>query len=310
MFERKIVGMAPGPRLGALRVLIVLAALYVVLTENFIAFSEIPSGWYSIRGLMKIVPVMWIQQWMSAPVNLLILKAALLVFLTSSLIGLFARFSLFVSSLLYFVFLGILNGYVEVPSLHVVTLYLLFSLVWLPSGDALSVDASLKKKDKFRFEQRLSPEAGWSVFLLRTVLALSFFQSGFAKLHNSGLLWIEPWNLKRIVIENRFAHLDFNLAWMDYFLSWPDEVWKILAAAVLLMELFFPVVLFSWRLRRVYPVVYLVLQLVLMVLSGRFLAHPVLLLFIFFDIDRMLQLTPLAPQDRRQGFLSLWPRRS
>ena len=310
MFERKVVGMGSGARLGAVRILVVLAAVSVVLSENITAFADLPYSWYHSHGLLKVIPALWIQPLVESPLYLLILKAALLVFLTAALIGAAVRFSLAGASVLFFVYLGILNGFADLPDMHLVTLYLLFFLTWLPCGDALSVDAALRKKDSFRVEQRFSPETGWAVFFLRMILAVSFFQTGFAKLHNSGWAWTEAWNLKRLILENRFAHLDFNSAWLDYFLSWPDEVWRLLASVMLLMELFFPAVLFSWRLRRVYPFVYLVIYLLSAFLSGRIMIHAVLLLLIFLDFDRMLQLTPTLPQDRRQGMISLWPRRS
>ncbi len=295
MLERKIIGMPPADRLGILRFLVVLAALLEVLSLPFASLAELPADWYHPKGLILLLPQFCLKALLASAPALILFKAVLIAFLILAMIGIWTNFSLLMSALLYFILVGCVHAYASFFNLNVIPLYLLFLMVWLPTGDGFSIDSKIKKIPVYSHS---SLTIGWSIFLLRAVLAFCYFQWGYAKLRNMGFEWLEPWNLRHFFIQNNLNPMPLDLNWGLNLVHLPNSFWSTLAAFVFFSELFFPVILFSWNLRQVVPLLVGGLHALVLFLQNLFFPGLVILLLIFYDWDRVFfarSLNPLSP---------------
>lgn len=304
MLERRIVGMAPAVRLGIIRALVVLAALIYACMENFSSFAEVSTVWFWPKGLMKLVPPGLLEAILTSSFNLVLLKAALISFLLLAGLGIFTRLTLFISTALFFVAGGILYAYGTFFFHGIIVLYLLFFLSLLPSGESFSIDEKVRRgKGKSLGDIRPEESMAWSVFLLRAVVAFSYFQAGFMKLKSMGLLWLQPWNLKKYLIQDSLGMMHFNRHFLEQAMHYPDIFWLAGAALMLGLQLFFPVVLISWEIRRFYPLLaafFSAFSYMLCPVSIPDTLALLVLLLIFYDWDRVFLRGLLPAQDRRR----------
>ncbi|MSR76735.1 MAG: hypothetical protein EXS63_00695 [Candidatus Omnitrophica bacterium] len=300
MFERKMVGMCNASRLGAIRILVLLTALFYVLWENFPVFSEVPFDWYRPIGFMMFVPRSMMAVLLSSSVILAAFKLLLVVFLLMALVGCQTRWSLLAATVMYFIYISVPRAYAWFFHTGLLPFYLMFFMLWLPVEDGLSWDQSQSQK-KGRSGEKETQQViyGWSVFLLRAVMAGCYFQAGYAKLHNSGLEWFAPWNLKHHILQDTLGIMHFRFQVGLGTIHWPDGVWILLSAAAVFSELFYPVILFSWHLRMIYPLIGMMLHGFILLLQNIFFPDLIILQLIFYDWDRILNLNRFPWHDRR-----------
>lgn len=304
MFNQKIIGMAPPERLGFIRVITVAAALMYVLWENFPSIAEVPYSWYKPQGFMMFFPerLIWHLHWNVE--RLMAFKLLTVFFLSLALFGIFTQISLFIATCFYFYFIGVVRGYAWFFHTGLIPLYLMFFMIWLPSGDGVSLDKRFFfKKNNYFLDQRPSPSVGWAVFLLRAIVAACYFQAGFAKLRNMGLPWIAPWNLKHFFIQDSLDIMHFNFDLGLRVMYFPDWFFVILAVAAIASELLYPVMLFSWQIRLVYPLIGMMLHGMIMLFHNIFFPDLILIQLVFYDWDRVFTVPQLPPHDRRKRSL-------
>lgn len=299
IFDNKIIGMCSAYRLAAIRILIISTALFYVLWEQLSTFSEVPVSWYRPIGFMMFFPVGLMQEMLASASLLTLFKMTLTLFLLLALIGCRTRLSLLVAVPLYLIFISIPRAYAWFFHTGLVPFYLMFFMLWLPVGDALSVDSFLGRSRNTRGSETQQKNYAWSVFLLRAVLAGCYFQAGYAKLHNSGLEWFAPWNLKHFILESSLTIMHFDTRIGMVTLGWPDWLWVILSIAAVFSELLYPIVLFSWQIRMIYPIVGMGLHGVILALQNIFFPDLIILQMIFYDWDRLLNLQRFPWHDRR-----------
>lgn len=302
MIERKVIGMAPAVRLGMLRAVICSAAIFSVAMERLSAFAEVSAVWYQPAGFLKWLPHAWMHTLLSSGGMLLGFQLLLILFLLMAAAGILTGFSLAVSMVLYFIYAGILRSYGTYFNSGFVLLYLLFFMIFLAPGSAFSIDAGIRRKRGEKPDLQPHQSIGWSVFLLRAVVALSFWQAACAKLHFTGLPWIDWWNVKRFFVADNLTFGSFDSGFISHAVQLPETFWSGLAGAYLGLELFFPLVLVSWDVRRYYPLAAAALQILLIVLCPALVLDAgtaLILLLVFFDWDRVLLKHLLPPQDRR-----------
>ncbi len=299
MLESKVIGAAPSDRLGAIRVIVVVCAILNVVFRDFNLLAQAAGPWYQAEGFFQFLPARWTGVFFYSGTVLLLFKACLLLFLISSLLGFYTRFSLFVSTGLYALYLATLGSATGSLDCGILPLYLMFMLIWIPSGEGISLDQQWRPEySHLKVDDRPSVSIGWSVFLLRAVLAFSFFQDGLSKIQNTGLGWIRPWRLEQFLIQDSliFSHA----AWVSHLMSAPPAFWILLAAAYLGFELFFPVILLVRNLRVLYLLAAVLVRSFVLIPQNIFFHDLILLQFIFYDWDRILPLRPVPEQDRRK----------
>ncbi len=304
MIERKIIGMAPASRLGVVRMIVACAAILYVSMESLESFAEVSTVWFTPRGFLKLIPRELMESLLSSASNLAGLKILLTVSLLFSLLGFLTRPALMVSTVLFFLYQGVLYSYGTYAFHGMILLYLLFFLAYVPSGAGFSVDERLKQKGKrVPADTRPDEVMGWSVFLMRAVIAFSYFLSGWVKLTALGLMWLKPWSLKKFMIQDCLTLTHFNNSIIKHALNAPDAAWVGVTALMIGSALLFPVALISWEIRRIYPYFAALAAVVMYRLcpvSLPDLAAFLVLLLVFYDWDRVFLKGLLPVQDRRR----------
>lgn len=134
-------------------------------------------------------------------------------------------------------------------------LYLLAFLSLAPSGDGWSLDRLARKARGLAVPAagRRRAVYGWPRWGCWALLAVFYFQSGASKLRRSGLAWLEPDSLRTIVAQDSLEPMSFEWTFGLHLLSQPDWLVSLLALGAVAVELLFPLVLVSRRVRRVWP---------------------------------------------------------
>ena len=283
--EKKLIGMPSPARLGIIRVIVVTAVLAYVLWEDFPSFAEAELSWFRPVGFIMFVPETLLKPLLQSSALLLSYKLALVVSLLLALVGLRTRVFLVLSAGLFFFYMGIVRSYAWFFHTGLIPFFLMLAMAFLPSGEAVSIDQKRRRKESQIGAHSLT--IGWSVFLLRAIVAFSYFQAGFAKLRNSGFAWLEPWNLKRHVVRDTLDTMQFQFQFGLDLMHWPETFWFASACVAVFSELFYPIVLFSWRLRFIYPIIGIVLHLGILFLHNIFFPDLILIQLIFYDWDRI-----------------------
>jgi hypothetical protein len=104
-------------------------------------------------------------------------------------------------------------------------------------GDALSLDSLISSWGRRPGRNPVSPEYGWPIQLMRTVICLVFFGAGVSKLQQSGLAWILSDNLQLQLGARSMP----AAAWL---ISSP-QLCRFLAGSTIFIEALHPLALFS-----------------------------------------------------------------
>ena len=300
MFENKIIGMAPSSRLGVIRAIIVLCALINVVFQDFGLLAQTVAPWYHPDGFLKLASAFPTGIFLGSEILLLIFKSVLIISLGLAFVGFRTQIALTAATLLYFIYMAIFHSATGSLDNGILPLYLMFLMIWIPTGEGFSIDQRCRKDyAHLRLDDRPSTAIAWSVFLVRAVLVFSYFQSGIAKIQNTGLGWIRPSRFRQFMIEDSliFSHT----AWIPHLVQFSPAVWAGLACVYLGLELFFPLLLLVRDLRVLYPLAAVLVRSFTLFPQNVFFHDLILLQFVFYDWDRILPLTPLGPQDRRHA---------
>jgi hypothetical protein len=187
---------------------------------------------------------------------LVILQIVWKISLALSCIGLFTRVSTVSSFVLGLYLLGLPHGFGKVGHSDAIVVLVLAILALSRCGDAFSVDRWLRDKHQGGDETpvqrpQASGEYTWPVRAVWTVFALIFFAAGVSKLRHSGLEWIFSDNMSVMMMRQNA----FHTADVDPVVSWglalAQFVWltQLLAAGTIVLEVGYPLALFSRRAR-------------------------------------------------------------
>jgi len=207
--------------------------------------------------------------------------------LATSAIGIRTRESTLVAFVLGLYLAGIPNNFGKTHHSEAVLVLILGVMAVARSGDALSVDAWWRRRNRGRTPEfalgapDVDPdgEYRWPIQLARVLLVCVFVGAGISKLRASGLDWVFSDNMRLLLIRHHHSHLpptDLGL-WIA---SWPGLA-TALAGGSLALELALPLALFSARARAVLIPALLGLQVgIWLVLGVRFL--PFVAAYVFW----------------------------
>jgi len=193
------------------------------------------------------------------PIVLKTLAIATVILAVGAFIGYRTRICALSSAVLYFCLTAItFSWFSKVHHTHGVLVLLLLALSLSPCGDALSIDALLKRMRASVARMRFSPEwesgmsryAGWPLRLIGIIVCLVYFSAGYAKLKNSGLGWANGYTLSYSIIQDYYVwhpSTDFSL-WM----AQQIPLLTIMQVFVLVIQFTFPVIIFVPKLRWIY----------------------------------------------------------
>ena len=219
-------------------------------------YALFPPGFYQpssfFAWLSLPVPSWGVMGWLVTAFEISVILAALglmtrLVTLTAFVLGLYV--------------LGLQFNYGYLHWAHAIVTIVMGILALGPCGDALSLDALIR-----RVATGKTANAGgqyrWPVQLVRLVFVTVFLAAGLAKLRQAGLEWVLSDTLRNYFLENQYVfRSEGAAAWSHLLADWlivRPGLCKVLAVAVLAVELSVPAALFSRRARRwLIPVLFL-----------------------------------------------------
>ena len=306
---------------AALRIIVAVACMRVLFGPSW---NGSPSRWdLQMRSLADRDPASWdptsyLQLLMpSAPdlglVTMLAVAASISAYLT--LVGLGTRYATIVLAATMLVLLAMTNSWGKVNHGYQMLGIALLVLPWARSGDALSLDALIRR---MRGRARPGPSwrYRWPTVIVQFGFATMFFFAGLSKLIESGLAWAFSENMRNMLVAQNGIWRDWDTAHVIVRVAVEHPLlWQSMAAGALAAELAFIAVPFvrdqPW-LRRLGLVTGIGLVMGFWLLMQ--LPNPVLLILlaVFIDwegvADRIGRLTHRTPARHGTVQRSLAPR--
>jgi hypothetical protein len=173
-----------------------------------------------------------------------ILQVGWKVSLFLSCIGLATRFSTVAAFVLGFYLLGLQQNFSRIIHNDAVVVLVMGTLALSRCGDRWSIDSLLKREGA---DSCLSGEYTWPSRMIWLIMSLIYFASGFAKLRHSGLAWIFSDNMATLLVTHNYV----GSPWTSWGLHVAQFTWLcyLMAAAAIIVEIAFPIAMFSRRLR-------------------------------------------------------------
>jgi predicted DCC family thiol-disulfide oxidoreductase YuxK len=218
-------------------------------------------GWHeNFSDWGKVSLVFWQPIWLFAQFHIPRFSIELLtaieltwrISLALSCIGLFTRLSTAVSFILGIYLFGLPNSFGKTHHLDILMVFCFLILAFSRCGDAWSVDCLIRKAGhgSLARSRTLSGEYTWPVRAIWVVTSLVLFAAGFSKLRHSGLQWITGDTMAIFLIQANYHVTDAEpLTSWGLNLAQYTRLSHLLAAAAVMLEITFPIALFSRRAR-------------------------------------------------------------
>jgi predicted DCC family thiol-disulfide oxidoreductase YuxK len=297
--DRYVDPATPGT-LGAIRTLAAGTLLLIV------AWDDLPATAHHAAAIAE--PAAWlgvVSSWpalhalMHSESALRALEAVTLAALFGAMIGWRTRLMLVLSLSGYLLVGALLRQYSHFFHQGLVPWYVLLVLAVTPSGDGWSVDRLLNLARGRAVPTAPARIYGWGRFACWAVLAVVYVVAALSKLKIGGLDWWAGENLRWIIYHDTLNSTEFNWTWGLALSGQPDWVFAAIGLSALLLELLYPLVLFSRRARLVLPVGIIAMHV------GIYFLQNVL----FFDL-MMLQLMFVDGTALRRAVAAWWRRAS
>lgn len=238
--ERWLFAAGSGERLAALRIGLCSVLAVRLALGPYPELAGQPAALFRPRSFMHLLP--------SMPPRAVVvgLQVAGVAAAALAAAGWRARVTLPAAWTLGLFLCGMATSLGKVVHNDVLLLLCLTPLLAAPVADAWSLDA--------RRSGRHRPEAGarygWPVRTAMIVVAGAYFFVGLSKLIHSGMAWVTSDNLRWILYASSDAHASPNP--VALFIAGRPLLAHLAAAATILLELSFPVIVFRPHLARVY----------------------------------------------------------
>lgn len=168
-------------------------------------------------------------------------------------VGLLTRLATLTAFALGLYVLGLQFNYGYLHWAHAIVPIVMGILALSPCGDALSLDALVRRVITGK-TAKTGGQYRWPIQLVRLVFVTVFLAAGLAKLRQSGLEWVLSDTLRNYFLENQYVFRSEGATVWGYLLAdWlivRPGLCRVLAVAVLAVELSAPAALFSRRARR------------------------------------------------------------
>jgi hypothetical protein len=236
--------------LGLCRVLFFGAFILFYLREDFSAWGEVSNAFWMPISFFETLHLPVLSSGLLA-----VIQGIWKVSLALSCLGLFTRTST-VSSFIFGVYLlGLQHNFGKMSHYDALVVIVLGIMALSRCGDAYSIDRLIRSvrggsNPSVQRTPRVSGEYTWPIRAVWLMLALIFFAAGVAKLRHSGLEWIFSDNMMITLIEANYhtSNADPLLPWGLYVAQY-GWLTRLLAAATIVLEVSYPLALFSRRAR-------------------------------------------------------------
>ena len=200
--------------------------------RSFFAWLSLPTPSWEVMG------------WLVTGLEISVILAAL---------GLQTRLSTLTAFVLGLYVVGLQFNYGYLHWAHAIVPIVMGILALAPCGDALSLDALIRRAVAGK-TANTSGQYRWPTQLVRLVFVTVFLAAGLAKLRQAGLEWVLSDTLRNYFLENQYVfRLEGARGWGHLLADWlivRPGLCRVLAVAVLAVELSTPAALFSRRARR------------------------------------------------------------
>jgi uncharacterized membrane protein YphA (DoxX/SURF4 family)/uncharacterized membrane protein len=238
----------------------------VYLPKSYEYWATVSSAFWMPTYLFRILQIPVLPE---STINLLqtVWKLSLLL----SSIGLFTRINSIIACLVGVYLLGLPHNFGKIHHFDGIIVLSLVVMALSRCGDSCSIDQVIRKK----FHQSYLPaessgEYTWPVHMIRLLLSIVFFSAGLAKLRQSGVEWMFSDNFEILLIQHTYHLANENplVSWGPHLAQY-SLLCKMLAIGTIVIELSYPLALFSRPARYI-----LVPGMVLLLIGIRLLMGP------------------------------------
>lgn len=218
---------------------------------------------YDFSLWAEVSVVFWQPTWLFTRFHLPVLSKDLLIIiqilwkvaLGLSCLGLFTRVSTATSFILGVYLLGLPQCFGKIHHNEAILVLVLAIMALSRCGDGFSLDRLIRSarrgKNPSANQTVFSGEYTWPVRTVWLLLALIFFGAGVAKLRHTGLEWVFSDNFAIMLIQNNY-HTTRTEPLTSWGLNLAQHGWlcRLLAAATVVIEISYPLALFSRAARQ------------------------------------------------------------
>ncbi|MBC8108225.1 MAG: DUF393 domain-containing protein [Anaerolineae bacterium] len=228
--------------LGFCRLVFFALMLWFFGTRDYSTWGDLPESMQNNR--------IWLFRLLHLPIastkTLAILEFIWKATLFTSFIGMFTRVSMLTAAITGLYIVGVPNNFGKTGHGEGILIITTFILALSRAGDAWSID-SLRRAYAARDPHAAKPTSGeytWPIRMVWLLMSLIFLGAGITKLRWSGLDWITTDNLSTTILQHYYGvaspPTDLGL-WV----AQHKTLCKIIAGMTILIELAFPLAMFS-----------------------------------------------------------------
>ena len=211
-------------------------------------YALFPPGFYQPRSFfvwLSLPPPSWdVMGWLVTTLEISVILSA---------VGLLTRLATLTAFVFGLYVLGLQFNYGYLHWAHAIVPIVMGILALAPCGDALSLDALIRRVVAGKAAQA-GGQYRWPMQLVRLIFVMVFWAAGLAKLRHAGLAWITSDTLRNYFLENQYVfRSEGATAWGHLLADWlivRPGLCRVLAVVVLAVELSAPAALFSSRARQ------------------------------------------------------------
>lgn len=246
---------APPDYLGFCRMLFFAGALVLLVPWHFAEWAQISDLFlYPTWPFIPLHPPV-------LPYGVLaVLQVVFWLSMVFGCIGLFTRPSAAVASTLMFYFQALEDSHGKTHHFNLVMIFVFAFMAIARSGDSWSIDRWWKKRRGAAQPIAPSGEYTWPFKMVWLYTACLLFAAGVSKMRMSGIGYVTSDHLRYILLEQRayfpewinttpFVNSPFFPSDMNLWLAGHPLLCKVLMAGAIVLELTFPLALFSRRAR-------------------------------------------------------------
>jgi len=268
--------------LGIARTFVHGTFLIATLVTSFSAIGQLPVTILRPTGLMKILPWSFYDRLLT-PSGILVFKAALVVSLLASTMGVLTSFSTKISFLLVLLYQGLVRSFGHYNHDEMLAVYYLAILAFVPCGDDFSFDHWTRRTEPN--QPRIA--YGFPILLMQLLMAWVYFSSALVKLRVAGLKYLSPDNLPVLAIFHSLDNLHDTSFKYAFWLPQIRGALPFIVALVLVWELIFPLAIFWQRARWWILSFGILFHIATLLLMNIFFPYQLAMYLIFVDWDRV-----------------------
>ncbi|WP_038016348.1 hypothetical protein [Synechococcus sp. PCC 7335] len=294
-FSKRFVGEASAESLAIIRIISCISLLI-----NVLWIIDIPSTAYLPEMMIQRTGMMHylnsIPGFTEATRNVVFLTALKWITVLLSCMGVVGwktRYVIPLCTILSILIGGINRQYFYFYHQGLLVSYMLLILSFTPCSDALSVDRlnEISEGKPALDPGRTSDTYGWSRYACWSLVAVAYLASGASKLWISGLLWLDPVNLRGMMYGctlQRCNNFDWDIS-LRYGPHMHDALFTLFGIVGSIGEIAFVLVLFSKRARQFLPLLMVGLHLGIFVFQNILFVEFILFQLIFYDYTELKQ---------------------